>query len=278
MNNEIAVRIGFFFGILAIIAVWELIAPRRTLTTSKPIRWRDNLSIVFIDSLLVRVVLPIAPVGLALLLQERNWGLLHVLNMPYWATVVIGIIVLDLVIYLQHLMFHAVPLLWRLHMMHHADLDIDTTTGLRFHPLEILISMGIKLSAVMVIGPPVLTVIVFEIILNAMAMFNHGNIYLPGKLDRILRWFVVTPDMHRVHHSVTIRETNSNFGFNLSWWDRLFGTYRPQPIAGHNGMTIGLSQFRDAKQLTLLWMLALPFIGKTGQYPINRWGREPVAK
>jgi sterol desaturase/sphingolipid hydroxylase (fatty acid hydroxylase superfamily) len=278
MNNEIIVRIGFFFGVLAIIAVWELIARRRTLTTSKPVRWRDNLSIVLINSLLVRIVLPITPVGLALLLQERNWGLLHVLYIPNWAAVVVGIIVLDFVIYLQHLMFHAVPLLWRLHMMHHADLDIDVTTGLRFHPLEILISMGIKLSAVMVLGPPVLTVILFEVILNATAMFNHGNIYLPGKIDRILRWFVVTPDMHRVHHSVTIRETNSNFGFNLPWWDRLFGTYRAQPIAGHEGMTIGLSQFRDAKQLTFMWMLALPFIGKTGQYAINRWGREPVAK
>jgi len=163
-------------------------------------------------------------------------------------------------------------------MMHHADLDYDLTTGLRFHPIEILISFGIKLSVVVVLGPPVLAVILFEILLNATATFNHGNIHMPEKVDRILRLFVVTPDMHRVHHSVTIRETNSNFGFNMPWWDRFFGTYRAQPAAGHIGMTIGLSQFRDPKRLTFPWMLALPFIGKTGRYSINGWGREPVVK
>jgi len=163
-------------------------------------------------------------------------------------------------------------------MMHHADLDYDLTTGLRFHPIEILISFGIKLAVVVVLGPPVLAVILFEILLNATATFNHGNIYMPEKVDWILRLFVVTPDMHRVHHSVTIRETNSNFGFNMPWWDRLFGTYRAQPAAGHKGMTIGLSQFRDPKHLTLPWMLALPFIGKTGRYSINGWGGEPVVR
>ncbi len=172
-------------------------------------------------------------------------------------------------------MFHTVPVLWRLHMMHHADLDFDVTTGLRFHPMEILLSMVIKLSAVVLIGPPGLAVLIFEILLNATSMFNHGNIRLPLSIDGKLRLFVVTPDMHRVHHSVTIRETNSNFGFNLPWWDRLLGTYRDQPTAGHTGMTIGLSQFRDGKRLTLPWMLAPPFIGKPGEYAINRRGREP---
>ena len=155
-------------------------------------------------------------------------------------------------------------------MMHHADLDFDLTTGLRFHPIEIMLSMGIKISAICVFGPPVLSVLVFEVILNGMAMFNHGNIKIPMQLDRFLRYFVVTPDMHRVHHSVIIRETNSNFGFNLSWWDRLFGTYKAQPGKGHVGMTIGLSQFRDAKKLTLPWLLVLPFIGDPGRQPINR--------
>ncbi len=163
-------------------------------------------------------------------------------------------------------------------MMHHADLDYDVTTGLRFHPIEIIISMGIKLSAVATLGPSPLAVILLEILLNGTAMFNHGNIKLPFNIDKILRLFVVTPDMHRVHHSVIIRETNSNFGFNFPWWDRLFGTYRAQPAAGHEGMTIGLSQFRDAKRLTLPWMLALPFVGKTGEYSIDRSGREPYFK
>ncbi len=274
MTNEIIVRIGFFFGILAFVAIWELIAPRRRLTISKPVRWRDNLGIVFIDTIVVRLLIPITPVAAALLLQERNWGLLNFFDLPYWAVVIIGVVVLDLAIYLQHVMFHAVPVLWRLHMMHHADLDFDLTTGLRFHPVEILLSMGIKLAVIVVFGQKALAVIIFEILLNATAMFNHGNIHIPERIDQVLRLFVVTPDMHRLHHSVVIAETNSNFGFNLPWWDRLLGTYRAQPAAGHDDMTIGLSQFRDAKRLTLLWMLVLPFIGKTGSYSINRWGRE----
>jgi sterol desaturase/sphingolipid hydroxylase (fatty acid hydroxylase superfamily) len=213
---------------------------------------------------------------MALLAQKSGWGLLNSFALPYWLPVVIGVAVLDLVIYLQHVMFHTVPVLWRLHMMHHADLDFDVTTGLRFHPIEVILSMGIKLSVVVVIGPPALAVLIFEILLNTTSMFNHGNIRLPSTIDRKLRLLVVTPDMHRVHHSVTIRETNSNFGFNLPWWDRLLGTYRDQPAAGHEGMTIGLAQFRDPKRLTFLWMLALPFIGKPGGYAINRRGKEPA--
>jgi sterol desaturase/sphingolipid hydroxylase (fatty acid hydroxylase superfamily) len=203
---------------------------------------------------------------------------LNNIPLPYWLSVGIGVLALDLIIYLQHLMFHAVPVLWRLHMMHHADLDFDVTTGLRFHPLEIIISMLIKLSAIAALGPSVLAVLVFEITLNATAMFNHSNVKIPLNVDKVLRLLVVTPDMHRVHHSVTIRETNSNFGFNFPWWDRLLGTYRPQPAAGHEGMTIGLSQFRDPKRNNLLWMLILPFIGNPGSYAINRWGREPSSE
>lgn len=276
VTYEVAIRLGFFFGVFALIAIWEVLAPRRSLTTSKTMRWLSNLGIAFLNPVGVRLVTPIMPVTLALLAQKSGWGLLNNFALPYWLPVVIGVAVLDLVIYLQHVVFHTVPALWRLHMMHHADLDFDMTTGLRFHPIEMLLSMGIKLSVVVVIGPPALAVLIFEILLNTTSMFNHGNIRLPSTIDRRLRLLVVTPDMHRVHHSVTIRETNSNFGFNLPWWDRLLGTYRDQPAAGHEGMTIGLAQFRDPKRLTFLWMLALPFIGNPGGYAINRRGKEPA--
>ncbi|MBA7624343.1 hypothetical protein ES703_31750 [subsurface metagenome] len=276
MSYEVVIRLGFFFGVFALIAIWEVLAPRRSLTTSKTVRWLSNLGITFLNPVVVRLVSPIMPVTMALLAQKSGWGLLNNFALPYWLPVVIGVAVLDLVIYLQHVMFHTVPVLWRLHMMHHADLDFDMTTGLRFHPIEMILSMGIKLSVVVVIGPPALAVLIFEILLNTTSMFNHGNIRLPSSIDRKLRLLVVTPDMHRVHHSVTIRETNSNFGFNLPWWDRLLGTYRDQPAAGHEGMTIGLAQFRDPKRLTFLWMLALPFIGKPGEYAINRRGKEPA--
>jgi sterol desaturase/sphingolipid hydroxylase (fatty acid hydroxylase superfamily) len=214
-------------------------------------------------------------INVAFVAQENSWGLLNNISLPYWVEVAMGVLILDCIIYLQHLMFHAVPLLWRLHMMHHADLDYDVTTGLRFHPIEIIISMVIKMASVAALGASPVTVVLFEIVLNATAMFNHGNIKLPLGLDAVLRLLVVTPDMHRVHHSVTIRETNSNFGFNFPWWDRLFGTYRAQPAAGHEGMTIGLAQFRDPGKNNLFGMLVLPFTGKTGSYSINTWGKDP---
>lgn len=276
MENETTIRLGFFFGIFIILAIWEALSPRRALTTSKPVRWFSNLGVIFIDSLAVRFLLPLTAIEFAAIAEMNGWGILNNIDIPLWVSITAGLFALDLIIYLQHVMFHTLPVLWRFHMMHHADLDFDLTTGLRFHPVEIIISMGIKLSAIALIGPSPLTVILFEIVLNSTAMFNHGNIRLPLGIDRILRLLVVTPDMHRVHHSVTIRETNSNFGFNFPWWDRLFGTYRPQPAAGHEGMTIGLSQFREPGKLTLHWMLALPFIGDPGSYSINKSGREPV--
>jgi len=278
MEKEAVIRLGFFFGVLIVMSIWELLWPRRVLTMSKLTRWLSNLGIVLLDNALIRVLFPVLAIGVAAAGQENNWGLLNNIQLPYWLSVGLGVLALDLIIYLQHLMFHAVPLIWRLHMMHHADLDIDVTTGLRFHPLEIIISMLIKLSAIAALGPSVLTVIIFEVTLNATAMFNHSNVKMPFHVDKVLRLFVVTPDMHRVHHSVTIRETNSNFGFNFPWWDRLFGTYRPQPAAGHEGMTIGLSQFRDPKGNNLFRMLVLPFVGDTGSYSINRWGKEPVKR
>lgn len=270
MNTETAIRLGFFFGIFILVAVGEILAPRRPLTTSKASRWFANLAIITLNPVSVRLVFPILPTALAFAACERHWGLLNHVPLPYWLEVAIGVMVLDFVIYIQHILFHAIPTLWRLHMMHHADLDFDVTTGLRFHPLEIVISMGIKLAAVAALGPPALAVLIFEVALNGTAMFNHSNLRLPLALDRLLRLLVVTPDMHRVHHSVIIRETNSNYGFNLPWWDRLFGTYKDQPQLGHQAMTIGLAQFRDPKRLTLPRLIILPFVEEPGRVPINR--------
>jgi sterol desaturase/sphingolipid hydroxylase (fatty acid hydroxylase superfamily) len=270
MSTEITIRLGFFIGIFVLVAVCEILAPRRALTTSKASRWFANLVIIGLNPLSVRLVFPVLPVTMALLATERHWGLLNTVDFPFWLEVIIGVIALDFSIYLQHVLHHAVPALWRLHMVHHADLDYDLTTGLRFHPIEIVISMAIKLMMVAALGPSVLTVIIFEVALNATSMFNHSNIRIPLSVDRVLRLLVVTPDMHRVHHSVIIRETNSNYGFNLPWWDRLLGTYKDQPDRGHEGMTIGLSQFRDPKRLTLPWLLILPFVGDPGGIPINR--------
>jgi sterol desaturase/sphingolipid hydroxylase (fatty acid hydroxylase superfamily) len=263
MIGEEAIRLAAFLGVLVTIAAWELVAPKRKLSDSKKRRWIANLSMVAIDTLLVRLVVPVLPAGTAILARERGWGILNQVELPEWLAIVIAVIVLDFVIYLQHMLFHFLPILWRLHRMHHSDLDIDVTTGNRFHPLEILISTGIKLAVVMVIGAPVAAVVAFEVILNATSQFNHGNIRMPHQLDRLLRCFVVTPDMHRVHHSIIPRETNSNFGFNVPWWDRLCGTYRPQPELGHEGMTIGLKEFRDSRRLTLFHLLVQPFIRST---------------
>ncbi len=263
MRNEAIIRIIFFIGILALMAIWELLAPRRNLTTSKKLRWFNNLSIVFIDSFVVRLVIPVLPVSMSLLAKERGWGLLNNVRSPYWLAVVVGVIALDCVIYAQHVVFHMVKPLWRIHRMHHTDLDLDVTSGTRFHPIEIILSMGIKLLAVILLGTPALAVLVFEVLLNATSMFNHSNVYMPLGIDRVLRLLVVTPDMHRVHHSIIRHETNSNYGFNLPWWDRLFHTYRSQPEAGHKGMAIGIARHRNPKYLTLPWLLIMPFFSKS---------------
>lgn len=276
--NEVPIRLGFFFGIFAVMALWELAAPRRRLTQPKAVRWANNIGLVFFNSFLVRLVFPLAAVGMAVFAREQGWGVLNYFEVPYWLAVVAAVVVLDFFIWLQHVMVHAVPALWRLHRMHHADLDFDVTTGARFHPLEILLSMLIKFAVIAVLGPPVLAVIVFEVLLNATSMFNHSNVRVAAGVDRVLRLFVVTPDMHRVHHSVEDDETNSNFGFNLPWWDRLFGTYRAQPRAGHEGMTIGIRTFRDGKWCSwLTGMLAMPFVGRISDYAINRrqWESKP---
>lgn len=257
---EATVRLGAFGGVLLLMALWELVAPRRRLTTRKTPRWASNLGLVTLNTLLVRLIVPLTAVGAAVACAERQWGLLHWVSAPSWLETLLAVVALDLAIYGQHVMFHAVGPLWRLHMVHHADMDLDVTSGLRFHTLEILLSALLKLALVALLGASPLAVVIFETVLNATAMFNHSNVRIPGALDRVLRTVLVTPDMHRVHHSIVRREANSNFGFNLPWWDFLFGTYRAQPAAGHEGMTIGLAHPRDERQAERLpGMLAMPF-------------------
>jgi sterol desaturase/sphingolipid hydroxylase (fatty acid hydroxylase superfamily) len=271
MSHEKTIRMAAFFGVLALMALWEILAPRRALTVSKTLRWVNNIGLVFFNSALLRLIFPAAAVGMAAFAAEQGWGLLNYYEVSLWPAVLIAVVAMDLVIWLQHVMVHAVPLLWRLHRVHHADLDYDLTTGARFHPIEILLSMLIKFATIIVLGPPVVAVVIFEVVLNAMAMFNHGNVRLPLGLDRVLRALVVTPDMHRVHHSVEDDEANSNFGFNLSLWDRLFGTYRDQPRGGHAGMTIGIRKYRSTREVS--WfdgLLTLPFKGSISDYAINR--------
>src|SRR5215813_3533554 len=226
LSNDPIIRLFAFAAVFAAMAAWEMLAPRRELKLARGSRWPSNIGIVLVDTALVRLAYPTTAVGLALIAEARGWGLCQALELPIWASVPLVVAALDLAIFLQHVLFHAVPALWRLHRMHHADLEIDVTTGARFHPIEILLSMGLKLGVVAALGAPPLAVLIFEVLLNATAMFNHSNVCMPARLDRVLRWIVVTPDMHRVHHSVRSRETNSNFGFNLPWWDRLLGTYR----------------------------------------------------
>lgn len=271
MAHEPAIRMGFFVGVFALVALWELVAPQRRLTVSKALRWSSNLGLVVLNTVLLRLMFPLAAVGMAAFSAANGWGLLNHFKVPFWLAVPLAVIAMDFVIWLQHVMVHAVPVLWRLHRVHHADPDYDLTTGARFHPIEIVLSMLIKIATIAVLGPPVLAVVIFEVVLNAAAMFNHGNIRLPVGLDRVLRWVIVTPDMHRVHHSVEEDETNSNFGFNLPWWDRLLGTYREQPRAGQLGMTIGIHGHTDPREVARLdGMLLMPFRGEVNDYTINR--------
>lgn len=277
LSHEQTIRLVLFLGIFAAMAAWEALAPRRARSYGRLQRWPSNIGIVALNTLLLRVVFPVAAIEFAASVHGAGQGLLGLLALPYLLEFLIAIAVLDFAIYLQHVMFHAVPLFWRLHRMHHQDLDFDVTTGARFHPVEILLSMAIKFMVIAALGPSAAAVLVFEALLNGMSMFNHANAKIPLGLDRVLRRFVVTPDMHRVHHSIVPNETNSNFGFNLSVWDRLFGTYRAQPAAGHEGMTIGIDQFRDGRELWLDRLLLQPLRGKAGTYPINRRAPGPGA-
>ena len=259
LSNEATVRVAVFLGIFSLMAVWEVLAARRELTIAKGRRWVANLGLVFIDTGIVRLLFPAAAMGMALAAEEFGWGLFHKLNLRDWVAVPLSIVLLDFAMYLQHVMAHAIPVLWRLHMVHHADVDFDVTTGIRFHPIEVALSMLVKLSVVAALGPPVLGVLLFEVVLNGLAMFNHANIRIPAGLDRVLRLIIVTPDMHRVHHSVEDTEYSTNFGFNLSCWDQLLGTYVAAPAKGHDDMTIGLPNFQGSACQTLPRMLLMPF-------------------
>ncbi|HRW65833.1 MAG TPA: sterol desaturase family protein [Candidatus Competibacter sp.] len=272
-HNEPIIRLACFFAVLLAMMLWERRKPRRALSLPRARRWPANLGIIMVDNIVLRLVFPVLAVGAAELAAARGWGLFHGLNAPFWLALPASLLILDLAIYTQHVVFHKVAVLWRLHRMHHTDLDFDVTTALRFHPLEIVLSMLIKLVLVTLLGVPAVAVMLFEVILNATAMFNHGNVGLPQRLDRTLRWILVTPDMHRVHHSIRPEETDSNFGFNLPWWDRLFGTYRDQPRDGHTGMRIGLEYFRDRRAIGLDALLLQPFLN-----PDRRAGDEsPVS-
>jgi sterol desaturase/sphingolipid hydroxylase (fatty acid hydroxylase superfamily) len=264
-SNEPLVRLSAFASVFTIMALWEILAPRRPQTIGRATRWPGNLGVVVLDTALVRILFPTTAVGLAFLAEQKGIGLLHAWPIPGWLAVIASVVVLDLAIYLQHVLFHAVPALWRLHRMHHADLEFDLTTGARFHPIEIILSMLIKLAMIAALGAPAVAVLIFEVMLNATAMFNHSNVRLPVPVDRVLRWLVVT---------VVVRETNSNFGFNLPWWDRMFGTYREQPAAGHERMIIGVKEIRDPAEQRLDRMLTQPFRQGDRSYALGR--REPA--
>ncbi len=262
--SETLVRLSAFIGVFGLMAFWEIWAPRRPQAIGRLSRWPGNLGIVALNALLLRLVFPITAVAWASVVQQHGYGALWLWQPPALLHVVLAVMALDLAIYLQHLLFHSVPALWRLHRMHHADTEFDVTNGLRFHPLEILLSMAIKFAVIALIGAPAMAVLVFEVLLNATSIFNHGNVRLATGLDRLLRRVVVTPDMHRVHHSVLPSETHSNFGFNLPWWDHLFKTYRAQPRLGHEQMQLGLPIFRDPRWLRLDRLLWLPWAGDAG--------------
>jgi sterol desaturase/sphingolipid hydroxylase (fatty acid hydroxylase superfamily) len=266
-SAESVLRLSLYLAVLVVVALVEVAVPRRRRILPRLRRWPANLGIVAVSTLLVRLVVPVSGIGMAALAAKHGWGLLNAdLALPAWAAIALTVVLLDLVIYFQHVVFHAVPVLWRLHRMHHADLDVDATTGARFHPVEIVLSMVVKIGAVAALGAPALGVLLFEVLLNASSTFNHANLRLPEAADRALRWLIVTPDMHRVHHSIIAAETNSNFGFSLPWWDWLGGTYRAQPAAGHERMTLGIEQFRDPSELRLDRLLLQPLRGDDAPY------------
>ena len=270
VTYEPVLRLTAFVGVFALMAVWEMVAPRRARQFERRSRWPHNIALLAVDVAVVRVLAPGVAIAVAMAGELNGWGLFNVFRPPTWIGIPLAVAFLDLVVYFQHVGFHAVPTLWRLHRVHHTDLDFDVTTGTRFHPVEILISTGIKCAAVAAIGAPVVAVLIFELLLNASSMFNHGNVRIAPRIERWLRWLVVTPDMHRVHHSVVFNETSSNFGFTLPLWDRFLGTYRSQPAGGHERMEIGVDAFRSEDDLRIERLLIQPFLDNPGGYPINR--------
>jgi sterol desaturase/sphingolipid hydroxylase (fatty acid hydroxylase superfamily) len=270
IGNEPVIRLGVFLSMFVILALWEFFAPQRPLETSKTVRWTNNLGLAAVNIFFVRVLFPSAVISVAILADERGVGLLNMFAVPYVLAMILSLLALDLMMYLMHLMFHAVPALWRVHRVHHADLDFDMTTGVRFHPIQVVLSVPIKFAVVFVLGPPVLAVLLFEAVFGAVLVFSHANVRIPASVDRVLRWLIVTPDMHRVHHSVDATETNSNFGLALTWWDRLFGTYRAEPAAGYERMRIGVDQFRTRRDSRLDRLLLQPFRDDLGSYAISQ--------
>jgi sterol desaturase/sphingolipid hydroxylase (fatty acid hydroxylase superfamily) len=260
LEHESAIRLGSFLGVFVLLALWEALAPRRVPETSKVIRWSNNAALVIANILLVRLLFPLAAVGLAVFVEERGTGVLNMYSVPYVVAVVVSLLAFDLAVYLIHLAFHTAPVLWRMHRVHHADVDVDVATAVRFHPIQMVLSAAVKLAVILVLGPPVLAVVLFETLFHALLLFNHTNVRIAPAVERVLRWFIVTPDMHRVHHSIHPAETNSNFGFALPWWDRLFGTYRAEPAAGHERMALGIDSFRTERDFWLDRMLLNPFL------------------
>lgn len=257
--HETTIRGVCFLIIFIVIASLEGVAPRRPLTVKRSLRWVGNLSIQLVNGILPRLLFPILPVGMAALCAQKGWGLLNVASVPTPAAILSSLLVLDLAIYAQHVLFHRVHFFWRIHRMHHTDMDLDLTSALRFHPLEIMISLLIKMAVVTALGPPAVAVFIFEVLLNVMAMFNHGNFRIPARMDDRLRKIVVTPDMHLVHHSIHRQESNHNFGFNVPWWDRLFGTYQAEPASGRERMVIGLTGFLNERYAHFWKMILNPF-------------------
>ena len=255
---EDQVRLFSFVGVLAVMAVLENVFPRRRRRAPTVRRWGVNLALTAINTVTLRLLFPLLAVEWAALTTTHGIGLVPALGVPYWAACLLGIVLLDLVIYAQHAAFHHIPFLWRFHRVHHADLEVDVSTGVRFHPGEIVLSMLIKFATIALLGVPAAAVVAFEVLLNATSLFHHANLALPRTVDRVLRLVIVTPDVHRVHHSTIRAETDSNFGFSVTWWDRLFGTFRAQPSAGHTGMEIGLAEYRVSAEQGLLWVCALP--------------------
>ncbi len=270
ISYETTLRFAVFLGVFFFMALWELLTPRRQPVVPKLWRWFINLSLILFNAVFVRLTVGALAFSAAMLARHQGWGLFNYYSLPPWVGIVGSLVILDFSIYLQHVVFHAIPLLWRLHRVHHADLDFDVTTGLRFHPLEILLSLVFKATIILLIGAPPIAVVLFEIILNATSQFNHGNVSIPVRVDRWLRGVIVTPDMHRIHHSVFLDETNSNFGFSVSWWDRLCGTYKAEPQKGHIRMEIGLKELRNPKKLGLGNLMLLPFQGKLGAYSFQK--------
>lgn len=267
---EPALRIGFFLGLFAAMAALEALIPWRRSVLGRAVRWPHNLALLAVDIAVLRVLAPGAAIAVAVLGEARGWGLLNTVAPPAWLGIALAVAFLDLVIYFQHVAFHATPGLWRLHRVHHTDTEVDVTTGTRFHPAEILLSTAIKCAAVAAIGAPAVAVLAFEILLNATSMFNHANVRLPDALERVLRRVIVTPGMHRVHHSADFNDTSSNFGFSLPWWDRILGTYREAPARGCDAMVIGVDAFRSRQDARIDRLLVQPALDTAGHYPINR--------